>query len=113
MRYSARVRARGAAIFAACVAGCLFPSLDAQDAVASDSSGNDVVIKPDGGDSGCVISEANLQGYWKLDEGSDITAYDCSGNGRNGTFVGNPSWTTGRNDAGAAILVDPAARFPR
>jgi hypothetical protein len=111
------------------VAGCLFPSLDelsgdgggvdavseaAQDVIApdaasdaSDAATSDVVVKPDG-DGGCVISEANLQGYWKLDEGSGITAHDCSGNGRDGIFVGGQSWTTGRGDAGAAILVDPA-----
>jgi hypothetical protein len=103
------------------VAGCLFPSLDelsgdggddASVEAAQDSSsdaGKPDVIKPDGGDASCVISEANLQGYWKLDEGSGLTAHDCSGNARDGTFVGGQAnWTVGRNDAGAAILVDPA-----
>lgn len=131
MRYRSKVRAKGAAIFAAtCVAGCLFPSLDelggdggidasieaSKDAAvapdssdASDAGTADVVVEADGGDASCVVTEANLQGYWKLDEGSGITAHDCSGNGRDGTFVGGQaSWTAGRNDAGAAILVDPA-----
>jgi len=37
----------------------------------------------------------NLRGYWKLDEGSGLTAYDSSGNGNNGTLVHGPVWSTG------------------
>ena len=128
LRYAERVRARGAAILAAtCVAACLFPSLDelngssdataeaAQDAGppdSSDATASDVVPAPDGGDGGgCPVSEANLVGYWKLDEGSGLIAHDCSGNGRDGTFVfGTQSnWVAGHKAAGAAILVDPVA----
>jgi hypothetical protein len=120
--------ARVAAIFAGlgcAVVACLFPSLDdlgggdaGTDAVATidatndsaaDAPTNDVQPIIEAGDGGCPASEPNLVGYWKLDEGTGITAHDCSGNGRDGTFVGGQaSWTTGRNDAGAAILVDPA-----
>ena len=125
MRYSARVRARGAAIFAAtCVAGCLFPSLDelggdgggidasvdaaGPDVIATDSNSeamSDVIVPPGDGGAGCPVSEANLIGYWKLDEGSGLIAHDCSGNGRDGTFVygTQSSWVTGHKDAGAAI----------
>jgi hypothetical protein len=126
MRYSVSVRARGAAIFAAaCVASCLFPTLGdlsgASDATAEAgpdapvpdaNNGQDVVTPPlDAGDGGCSVSDPNLVGWWKLDEGSGLTAYDCSGNGRDGTFVyGTPAnWVAGRNDAGAAIHVDRAA----
>jgi len=57
------------------------------------------------------VNEANLIGYWKLDEGTGLIARDCSGNGRDGTFVfgSAANWVAGRNDAGAAILVDPVA----
>ena len=34
-----------------------------------------------------------LQGFWKLDDGSGGTALDSSGNANHGTLVGNPLWT--------------------
>ncbi|MFB0555735.1 MAG: LamG-like jellyroll fold domain-containing protein, partial [Phycisphaerae bacterium] len=34
-------------------------------------------------------------GHWTLDEGSGTTAYDSSGNGNDGTIVGNPTWIAG------------------
>ncbi|MCH8119092.1 MAG: LamG domain-containing protein, partial [Planctomycetes bacterium] len=41
------------------------------------------------------IASADLVGHWKLDEGSGIIAYDSSGNGHDGTIVGNPQWVRG------------------
>lgn len=37
-----------------------------------------------------------LQGYWKFNEGTGMTAADSSGNGNNGTFVGGPVWEAGK-----------------
>lgn len=37
-----------------------------------------------------------LVGYWKLDETSGTTARDSSGNGHDGTFVGDPQWVDGK-----------------
>ncbi|GAB6283406.1 MAG: hypothetical protein STSR0008_21720 [Ignavibacterium sp.] len=37
-------------------------------------------------------SEANLVGYWRLDDGSGITAADASGNGNTGTLTNGPNW---------------------
>jgi hypothetical protein len=35
--------------------------------------------------------------HWKLDENTGVLAYDASGNGNNGTLVGNPTWVQGKN----------------
>jgi len=35
---------------------------------------------------------AELVGWWRLDEGTGTTAFDSSGNGNNGNFVGSPQW---------------------
>jgi hypothetical protein len=48
-----------------------------------------------------VSSSADLVAHWKFDEGSGNTAHDTSGNGNDGTFVGDPVWMTGR--AGGAL----------
>lgn len=40
------------------------------------------------------ISDANLVGYWRFDEGSSTTVADFSSSGNNGTF--NGTWTRGR-----------------
>jgi hypothetical protein len=42
--------------------------------------------------------------YWKLNETSGIIASDSSGNGNDGTLVGNPTWTTGKICGGALDL---------
>jgi hypothetical protein len=42
------------------------------------------------------ISKADLVGWWKFDEGSGTTAYDSSGNGNDGTLIGNPQWVAGK-----------------
>jgi len=34
-------------------------------------------------------------GYWKLDDGAGTIAVDSSGNGNDGTLIGDPQWTTG------------------
>ena len=34
-------------------------------------------------------------GYWKLDDGAGTIAVDSSGNGNDGTLIGDPLWTTG------------------
>jgi len=43
------------------------------------------------------ISDANLEGYWKLDEGTGSTANDSSGNNNDGTITG-ASWVQGTWD---------------
>ncbi|MDP3974788.1 MAG: type II secretion system protein, partial [Candidatus Jorgensenbacteria bacterium] len=40
----------------------------------------------------------DVVGYWHFDEGTSTLAYDASGNDKNGTFAGSPSWVTGRAD---------------
>jgi hypothetical protein len=57
------------------------------------------------------ITDPNLIGWWKLDEGSGVMALDSSGNGNNGTLMRNPKWVTGHDgDAlefnGAGTYVD-------
>lgn len=44
-----------------------------------------------------LISDASaeLVAHWKLDEGSGTTAVDATGNGHDGTLIGNPQWTDG------------------
>jgi len=41
-------------------------------------------------------ARAELIGWWKFDEGSGTTAYDSSGNGNDGTLIGNPQWVAGK-----------------
>ncbi len=43
---------------------------------------------------GVEISNDDLVGHWKLDEGSGTTASDSSGNNNNGTLVNGPVWST-------------------
>ena len=40
-------------------------------------------------------AQAELMGWWKLDEGSGNVAFDSSGNGRDGTLNGDPQWVAG------------------
>jgi len=46
-------------------------------------------------------ASAELMVQWKLDEGSGTIASDTSGNGRDGTFNGEPQWVAGHSSAGA------------
>ncbi|MEA3226164.1 MAG: LamG domain-containing protein, partial [Planctomycetota bacterium] len=39
---------------------------------------------------------AELVAHWKFDEGSGDIAHDASGNGNDGTFVGDPQWAAGK-----------------
>jgi hypothetical protein len=48
--------------------------------------------------------QADLVGWWRLDEGSGTTAYDSSGNGNDGTILGNPQWVPGK--VGGALDFD-------
>ena len=41
-------------------------------------------------------ADPNLAAYWKFDEGSGTTAFDKTGNGNDGVFVGDPKWVTGK-----------------
>ncbi len=49
-------------------------------------------------------ADPDLAAYWKFDEGSGNTAFDSSGNGNNGTFVGSPQWVAGK--FGGALQFD-------
>ncbi|MFB0554074.1 MAG: LamG domain-containing protein, partial [Phycisphaerae bacterium] len=46
-------------------------------------------------------ASADLLVHWAFEEGSGTTAFDTSGNGRDGTFTGEPQWVAGHNSAGA------------
>jgi len=39
--------------------------------------------------------DPDLVAYWPFDEGSGTTAFDVSGNGNDGIFVGDPKWVAG------------------
>jgi len=43
------------------------------------------------------ITDPNLVGLWKFDEGSDVTVLDSSGHGNHGTLKGNPQWVIGHD----------------
>jgi YD repeat-containing protein len=45
-------------------------------------------------------SATGLMGYWKMEDGTGMTATDSSSNGRNGTLNNGPVWTTGFNNSG-------------
>ncbi|MDR4497616.1 MAG: fibronectin type III domain-containing protein [Candidatus Scalindua sp.] len=47
-----------------------------------------------------IVVESSLIGYWKFNEGSGTTVEDSSGNGNEGTIIGNATWTTGKNGGG-------------
>jgi len=54
-------------------------------------------------------ASAKLVVHWRLDEGSGTTAFDSSGNGHDGTFVGTPQWVAGHSNAGALHFDGDAA----
>jgi len=58
-----------------------------------------------------TISDPNLVGWWKLDEGSGTTAVDWSGYGNYGTFVGEPQWVEGIIDGGLELNGDDFVRM--
>jgi len=49
-------------------------------------------------------ADANLVGWWKFDEVSGPNAQDSSGNGNDGTLIGNPQWVPGK--VGGALDFD-------
>jgi beta-lactamase regulating signal transducer with metallopeptidase domain len=51
--------------------------------------------------------DPNLVAWWKLDDGTGTVVKDSSGNGIDGTFVGNPMWAAGVK--GGALLFDGAS----
>jgi len=50
--------------------------------------------------------DANLIGWWELDEGDGNTAADSSGKGNDGTIEGAYLWVLGRNDVNSAVDFD-------
>ncbi len=49
-------------------------------------------------------ADPNLIGWWRFDETSGTTAADSSGNGLDGTLVGQPQWVAGKTEG--ALLFD-------
>ena len=47
---------------------------------------------------------ADLIGWWPLDEGSGTTAVDASGNGNDGTLIGDPAWDAEEGHDGILVL---------
>lgn len=54
-------------------------------------------------------STTGLVGWWKFDETSGTVAADSSGNGNNGTLIGNPTWVAGK--IGGALSFDGAGDY--
>ena len=50
------------------------------------------------------ITDPNLVGWWKFDEGAGTNALDWSGQGNHGTLVGGPKWIAGYD--GDAVKLD-------
>jgi len=45
-------------------------------------------------------ADTSLVGWWKLDDGTGLTAVDSSNQGHNGTLTNGPVWTTGKSKGG-------------
>jgi len=54
-------------------------------------------------------ASADLVAHWKFDEGSGNVAHDTSGNGNDGTFIGDPQWVTGK--IGGALEFDGTSDY--
>jgi len=52
-------------------------------------------------------AKADLVGWWRFNEGSGDTAIDSSGNGHDGTLLGNPEWAIGPPGFGGALAFHP------
>lgn len=50
------------------------------------------------------VTDPNLVGWWKFDEGAGTNALDWSGQGNHGTLVGGPEWIAGYD--GDAVRLD-------
>ena len=46
--------------------------------------------------SSAKAADPDLAAYWKFDDGFGTTAFDSSGNGNDGIFVGDPQWVDGK-----------------
>ena len=95
---------------AAGIAACLFPSLDdfaGGDASPNDANPNDALLD---GDLTCLdAGDPSLEVWFRMDEGSGTTTKDCSGHGRDGTFVsgGAANWSPGKHgNALHVVLAD-------
>ncbi len=49
------------------------------------------------------ITDPNLAGWWKFDEGYGSLALDWSGHGRHATLFGNPAWAAGYDGGGLKL----------
>jgi len=49
------------------------------------------------------ISDPNLEGWWKLDEGVGLTAVDWSGHGNHGTLEGGANWVDAYDGGGLEL----------
>jgi len=54
-------------------------------------------------------ASADLLAHWQLDDGAGATALDATGNGYNGTLMGNPAWIEG--EIGGALDFDGAGDY--
>jgi len=54
-------------------------------------------------------ASADLVAHWKFDEGSGNVAHDTSGNGNDGTFIGDLQWVTGK--IGGALEFDGTSDY--
>jgi hypothetical protein len=61
--------------------------------------------------SSIQIHRSGPSAYWRLDEGSGLTANDATGNGNTGTLVNGPTWSTGQING--ALSFDGADDFVR
>jgi hypothetical protein len=59
--------------------------------------------------SAFAAAPEGLVAHWAFDEGQGTIAYDSSGNGNDGTLVGDPTWTTGI--LGGALDFDGAGDY--
>ncbi len=51
-----------------------------------------------------TAADPSLVGWWTFDDGSGATAKDSSGNGNDGTLIGDPTWGTEDGHAGILVL---------
>ena len=51
-------------------------------------------------------ASADIVVHWTFDEGSGNTAFDVSGNGYDGTFVGTPEWADGYHGGGVHLVAE-------
>jgi Concanavalin A-like lectin/glucanases superfamily/F5/8 type C domain len=52
-------------------------------------------------------ADPSLVAHYRLDEGAGFVATDSSGNGYDGTLLGQPQWVLGPDDSGVALAFNP------